>query len=161
MKAPIYTGVLMIATAIGLGACSQETAEPVDAEAPAGIAGLEIADGRLVLPPVKGNPAAVYFNVTYSGDRNLAIRRADVAGAGSSEMHDTVEMDGKMTMQPSLPVVLNSGDTVEFAPGGKHIMAMDVSEDLTAGGTTEVTLTVAGGDKHSFDVPIRAAGEER
>ena len=56
---------------------------------------------------------------------------------------------------------LKKGDKVEFKPGDLHVMAMGVSPDLQPGGTTEVTLTVSGGNKHTFDAEIRAAGEER
>ena len=40
-------------------------------------------------------------------------------------------------------------------------MAMNVSPDLEPGDTTEVTLTVSGGDKFSFPAEVRAAGEDR
>ncbi len=38
-------------------------------------------------------------------------------------------------------------------------MAMDLADTLAAGGTTEVTLTFANGDKVSFDAEIVAAGD--
>jgi copper(I)-binding protein len=38
-------------------------------------------------------------------------------------------------------------------------MAMDLSDDLKAGATTEVTLTFADGDKVSFPAEVRAPGE--
>ena len=60
-----------------------------------------------------------------------------------------------------LGLELQPGDEVSFEPGGKHVMAFEVSPELQPGGTTEVTLTIAGGDKHSFEVPVMAAGEER
>ena len=41
-----------------------------------------------------------------------------------------------------------------------HVMAMELDDTLAAGGETEVTLTFVGGDKVSFPVEIRAAGDD-
>jgi len=115
----------------------------------------------MVLAPVSGNPAAVYFDVDYSGDRLIAISAADVAGAESTMIHEYASdtFDNKMIDAP--PQALRKGNTVSFEPGGLHVMAMGVSPDLKPGGTTEITLTVSGGDKHSFEAEILAAGDER
>ena len=147
------------ASTLMLAACSQEAAEPVDESG--GIAGLEITNARMALPAVAGNPAAIYMDISYEGDRNLAIRSADVAGAARAELHDVMEFNGEMMMNEMPPLMLTSGDSVTFEPGGKHVMAFELDPGLTAGGSTEVTFTVAGGDKHSFDVAIQAAGDAR
>ena len=161
MKKTAFGAVALTISALTLAACSEEAAETPPAESIEGIAGLEITDARLMLPAVSGNPAAIYFNLSNSSDRNFAFRRADVAGAEKAELHEMYEYDRKMTMTPIIQLVVEPGESVTFEPGGKHVMAFDLAPDLTAGGTTEVTLTIAGGDKHSFDVPIKAAGEER
>jgi copper(I)-binding protein len=160
------TRALSIALAAGIAslsvtACSQGESEEVAAEEADGIAGLDITDGRLMLPAVAGNPAAIYFTIANSSEKNITLRRADVAGAAKAELHEMTEWDGKMTMSPVIQLVLEPGTSVDFEPGGRHVMVFDLAPDYTAGGSTEVTLTVAGGDKHSFDVPIKAAGEER
>ena len=130
-------------------------------EAPAGVAGLTVENARMVLAPVAGNPAAIYFDIAYEGDKSLVIRQVAVEGAGSAMMHDYGEYDFKVQMMEMPQQMLRGGDKVSFEPGGKHIMAMDPSADLAPGGTTNVTLTLVGGDTHSFPVEIRAAGEDR
>ncbi|MFV0645285.1 MAG: copper chaperone PCu(A)C [Sphingomonadaceae bacterium] len=161
MKKTLFVSLALGIASLALSACGDTTSQDATAEAPDGVPGLAVTDARMILAPVAGNPAAVYFDLTYSGDKNIALRAADVAGAKSAPMHDYAEWDGKMQMMDMLPVVLKNGDTLSFAPGGKHIMAMDVSPDLKPGDTTEVTLTFAGGDKFSFPAEIRAAGDER
>jgi hypothetical protein len=47
---------------------------------------------------------------------------------------------------------------VQFAPGGKHVMAFDLSDKLAAGGTAELTITFADGDKISAPLAVEAAG---
>ncbi|WP_454599361.1 copper chaperone PCu(A)C [Qipengyuania sp. SM2507] len=161
MMKPVYAALLLAGTGLTLAACSDGAGTPVEDAAPDGIAGLEITNARMMLPPVEGNPAALYFDIAYDGERNLAIRNADVAGADRAELHDMMEYDFEMTMGEMPPLMMRPGDRVSFEPGGKHVMAFDLSPELAAGGTTEITLIAAGGDKHSFEVPIQAAGDER
>lgn len=148
-----------VALSLTLAACSQsdEAAKGAD-ENPTG---LIVTNARMMLPPVAGNPAAVYFDLKNEGTRAVAVRRADVEGAKSSSMHDMMEYDRKMTMADMGPTTIRKGETLKFEPGGKHVMAHDLSPELKAGGKTEMTLTIAGGDKVSVEVPILAAGAER
>lgn len=155
-------GASLAAAALALNACSDEPDKAAPATATPGVVdGVAITNARLVLNAVKANPAAVYFDLAYTGDKGLSIRKADVAGAGMSMMHDYVEYDYKMQMTDALPVALTKGTTVSFKPGGLHVMAMEPSPDWAPGGKVKVTLTMSGGATHSFDAEIMAAGSER
>jgi len=162
MKSPLLTALLLAAGAAFIGACGENSSEPVEAQAPEGAPGLTAENARMILPAVAGNPGVVYFDLANSSDRNYAVRRADIEGAGRTEMHGTMEMaGGEMAMSETGQQTVMAGETFAFEPGGYHLMAFDISPELSAGGTTEVTLTVAGGDKFSFEVPIQNAGDER
>lgn len=143
-----------------LAACGEETA-PVEAAPEGVIDGVTIENARMVLAPVEGNPAAVYFDFSYDGDRAFSLGRVSVEGTESAVMHQFGEYDFKTQMMEALPIPVTKGTKVEFKPGDYHVMAMGVSPDLQPGGTTEVTLTVSGGKQHKFTAEIRAAGEER
>lgn len=122
---------------------------------------MTIENGRVVLAPVSGNPAAVYFDLAYEGDRALSLYDAEVAGAGDATLHQFGEYNFKVQMMEALPIALTKGTKVEFKPGDYHVMAMEVSPELEAGGTTEVTLKLSGGGTHVFEADVRAAGDER
>lgn len=158
MKQPIFA-IALLGAALSLAACGSEP-EPA-AEEEAGVPGLEVSNARLVLGPVEGNPAAVYFDLAYDGDRGLSLRRADVDGAQSAMLHQYAESGGEMQMMEAVPIPLTNGTRVAFEPGGLHVMAMNPSPELQPGGTTDVTLTVSGGGTVTFPAEIRAAGEER
>lgn len=145
--------------ALGLSACGGGASE--EAAVPDAAPGLSVTNARLVLPAVAGSPAAMYLDLAYDGDRTPAVNRIVVDGAESAVMHEMGEWDGKMEMMEMLPIIMKKGDTVKFEPGAKHIMVMGVSPELKAGGTTEATFVIAGGDKLSFPVKIQAAGEDR
>jgi len=159
MKRSLIAAAL-VGTALGLTACGESPEQPA-VEQSVGIPGMKISNARMVLAPVPGNPAAVYFDLAYEGDRSLALNRAEVKGAKGAMFHDYGEYDFKVQMMEMLPVPLTKGTTIEFKPGGKHLMAMDVSPDLKPGGATEATVIVSGGGKQTFPVEIRAAGDER
>jgi periplasmic copper chaperone A len=145
-----------------VSACSGEPeATGTAASTPGMVDGLNVTNARLVLNAVKANPAAVYFDLSYTGDKGLTVRKADVEGAGMTMMHDYGEYDYKVQMMEALPVALKKGTEVSFKPGGLHLMAMEPSADWAPGGTVKVTLTMSGGTTHSFDAAIRGAGDER
>ena len=154
-----FLALALAGATLSLSACGDSPSEaPVEE---AGIAGMTVSNPRMVLAPVAGNPAAVYFDLAYEGDRSLALNRAEVKGAKSAMFHDYGEYDFKVQMMEMLPLPLKKGDKVSFEPGGKHIMAIEPDETLQPGGTAEVTLIVSGGKSQTFEAPIRAAGEER
>ena len=159
MKAKLFAAAILGAT-LALSACGESPEQPA-AEQTTGIPGMKISNARMVLAPVPGNPAAIYFDLAYDGDRGLALNRAEVKGAKSAMFHDYGEYDFKVQMMDMLPLPLKKGDKVEFKPGGKHLMAMEPDASLKPGGTTEATIVISGGKKQTFPVEIRAAGDER
>lgn len=159
MKTTFWAPLALTIAGLGLSACG-ETAEQAPA-AEEGIPGLTISNARMVLAPVEGNPAAVYFDLAYDGERSVALNRGTVEGATSATFHDYGEYDFQVQMMDMLPLPLKKGDKVSFEPGGKHLMAMGVSPELEPGGTTEVTITVSGGKSQTFPAGIKAAGDER
>lgn len=62
--------------------------------------------------------------------------------AGRTELHTMTMDDGVMKMRP-LPegIELPAGATVELAPGGMHVMFMDLAGPIVEGDSVPVTLT--------------------
>lgn len=152
MKKRFWAAAAVGLAVAGLAACG-ETSAPTEA-APESPAGISVSNARLMLPAVSGNPGALYFEVKNDGEKNRMIRLVEIAGAGSAMMHSA-----EMFELPQVPVP--AGETASFAPGEKHVMAMDLADTVTAGSTAEVTLTFVGGDKLSFPAEVRAAGDKR
>lgn len=147
---------------LGLPACNQiESETPAGKTTPVLVKGLTISDARLVLAPVAGNPAAVYFDLSYAGDADVTLSAVTVEGAGMTMIHQTAEKDGTMSMMAAEPITLTTGTPITFAPGGLHVMAMQPSEAWKPGESVKVTLTLSDGTTQSFDADIRAAGEDR
>ena len=159
MKRSMWSAAALALAAAGPVACGEapveETANP---EAPEGVT---VNNARLMLPPVPGNPGAVYFDIVNGGQKDRMIAAVSVAGAGSAVMHQMTTANGQTSMDEILQINVPAGETLSFAPGGLHVMAMNLANTVAAGGESEVTLTFAGGDKISFPAEVRAAGDER
>lgn len=159
MKRGLLSAATLALATIALAACGEDPA-PVEG-APEAPEGISVSNARLMLPAVSGNPGAVYFDIENASEKDVMIRAAAVEGAGSTVLHQM----GTWNLQPSMDeiftVPLKAGETVNFEPGGLHVMANDLADTITAGGETEVTVTFVGGDKISFPAEVRAAGDER
>jgi len=144
---------LALAAAAALPVACSEAPEQAET-APEGPEGIAVENARLMLPAVKGNPGALYFEVRNDSEKNMVIRAVSVSGAGKAEMHT-----GDMQMITQLTVPPKS--TTAFEPGGEHVMLMDLAETVVPGGAAEATATFVGGDKISFPTEVRAAGDDR
>ena len=143
----------------GLASCGEQPEQADDA--PGTPEGISVTNARLMLPAVKGNPGAVYFNISNDSTSNRMIRAVSVTGAGSAVLHQM----GTWNLQPSMDEILQidvpANGELKFEPGGLHVMANDLADTVAAGGTADVTLTFVGGDKITFPAEVRAAGDER
>ncbi|MEY4720536.1 MAG: hypothetical protein RIQ46_261 [Pseudomonadota bacterium] len=141
--------------ALPLAACQQAKEEAPAAEpAVEAQTGMVVVNGRLVLPAVKGNPAAAYFDLANKGTAADTLAGVFIEGAETAEMHETTP-DG---MGPVDKLEVAPGQSVSFAPGGKHVMAFKLADTVQAGGTVEMTLTFADGDKISAPLKVEPAG---
>ncbi len=142
---------------LALSACGkQEAPQPQATEtaAPEAKPGLAAAEARLVLPAVSGNPGAAYFMLDNRTAKAVRIAAVAIDGAAKVEMHQT--KGGSMSGVDAAEVA--AGTSIAFAPGKLHVMAFTLDPKLKAGGTTEMTLTFADGDKLSVPLQIEAAG---
>ena len=153
---------LLACVALLPAACKQQETAPDAADAaavsPDAPDGVRVTNARLVLPPVAGNPGAVYFDIANGSDSQLAIASAAVTGAGMAMLHATSTQDSTAAMAHVEEVPFPARETVSFAPGGLHVMVHDLGPDIVAGNTAEVTVTFINGDKVSFPAVVEQIG---
>jgi copper(I)-binding protein len=81
---------------------------------------------------------------------------ADSADAGMAMLHQAVRSaPGSMVMRDVESIALPAGRPVALAPGGSHIMLMDLKHALKPGDTLHLTLHFARGGDQAIDVPVR------
>jgi copper(I)-binding protein len=74
-----------------------------------------------------------------------------------AEIHEMKQDGGVMRMRAVDKVALPAGKSVEFKPGGYHVMLMDVTGPLKEGDTVPLTLTFEdkAGKKETLEVKAR------
>ena len=136
---------------LGLVACGEAPKVPVEGDAteaaPEAPPGISVSDARVQLPAVSGRPGVAYFTVSQASGPPRSIAAVAVEMAGRTEMHETIKVGEAMTMRPVVAIPLESGKSVEFVPGGKHIMLFDLDPKLRFQDSVELTVTFDGGDK--------------
>lgn len=153
----IVLSTVLGAAVFGLGACSQEkAADPAATQAaPDAKPGISVTGATVVMPAVSGNPAAAYFTLANTDTKGVTLAAVAIDGAGKTEMHQTT--GGSMSPVDTVDVAPRA--SVSFAPGGLHVMAFDLDPKLAPGGTAELTLIFADGDKISTEAKIVARAD--
>ena len=155
MKSRVWSAVALAIIVVGPAGCSEAPEQAAESAAPEGIS---VTNARLMLPAVKGNPGAVYFDIANTGSESRVIRAASVAGAQSTMLHATAE-GGEM--QEAAQIMVPAGGSAKLEPGNDHLMAMGLADTVVAGGKADVTITFVGGIKTTFAADVHAAGDER
>ena len=117
-----------------------------------------------VRAPAPGQKVAGAFMELVSRT-DLALTAVASPAAASAELHSTSVEEGVMRMRPVARIELPRGKPVKLAPGGLHIMLIDVKQPLKPGDKVPLTLTVERADLSSRSVftvqaEVRAAAAE-
>ena len=120
--------------------------------------------GWIRLAAVSGRPAATYFTM-HGGQQDDALLSVSTPIANKVELHESMKTGGDdgapmmMTMKAIRQVAVPAGETVKFAPGGRHAMLFDVSPKIQAGDTAPLTLHFASGTNVQVSAKVIAAGD--
>jgi periplasmic copper chaperone A len=122
--------------------------------APATAGTLAVSGGWLRALPAD-LPAGGYFTLHNGGGKAVTLTGATSAGCGMIMLHKSEKIGGMdhMSMVESLDIA--PGATLEFKPGGYHLMCMQPA--LKAGTTVPVTLHFADGAEVKADFAVRGA----
>jgi hypothetical protein len=91
-------------------------------------------------------PMAGYFLITSHAASPLYLVGATSPAFGAVMLHRSVEQGGVSHMEHVDRVTLEPAGTVEFAPGGYHLMLMQRMQDMHAGQEVPVTLRFSDGE---------------
>ena len=81
--------------------------------------------------------------------------------AGRVEMHEMAMDNGVMKMRPlDKGLAIEPGKTVKFAPGGYHLMLMDIKQPLKQGDKVPVTLEFEKAGKVTVSLDVQGVGAQ-
>lgn len=101
------------------------------------------------------NNSAVYVTVSNHGSEPDTLVSASTDIATTVELHQTVEKDGKMVMQPRPQFDIPAGETLDMKPGSYHIMLLGLKQALKPGDAVNVTLTFQQAGKMSMEALVK------
>ncbi len=119
---------------------------------------VSVVEPVIKLPAAPGSPGVLYFTIQQDAGKPNTLAAVHVDGVGRAEMHESKTENGVTSMDSVSSVEFSQDKPAEFKPGGYHVMLFDVEKSLKPGTQTEVTFTLANGDKVSTFAQIEDAG---
>ena len=111
--------------------------------------------------PAGAKVAAGYMTITNKGSAADRLVGASTSAAGKVEVHEMAMKDGVATMRPLAGgLAIDPGKTVTLAPGGYHLMLMDLKAPLTQGEKLPLTLEFEKAGKVDVTLDVQAVGAQ-
>ena len=143
-----------LAALLLLSACDPRSSPPPPAEPK-----VSITDAWVRLPAVRGRPGSGYFTAT-STTIPEAITGVTSPAPGRVEMHESMAMAGGMTsMRAMESAPFTTGETLRFAPGGKHLMLFSLDPTVNPGDTLALAFRFAEAPPLTVRAKVIGAGD--
>ncbi|MFO1028745.1 MAG: copper chaperone PCu(A)C [Acetobacteraceae bacterium] len=102
-------------------------------------------------------PSAAYFVITDHGAADRLVSLSTPV-AGRTELHESLHENGIMKMRAVPGLALEPGKPVTLAPGGYHVMLMELKQPLKAGDSFPLTLTFEKAPPQTVEVKVGTMG---
>lgn len=139
-----YFFLTLLAGAFLLSACNAAT-------------GIQVSNAWARTASKDGN-GAVYFLLQNHSAAADELLGASSDSAVSVEIHESRMEGDVMKMQQLMSVPLAGKASIEFAPGGYHVMLIGLKQDLEIGGQIELTLHFKDHQDITVSVPVQETG---
>ena len=124
--------------------------------------GVKIEQAWSRATPGGAKVAAGYMTITNTGSAPDKLIGGSSPIAGKIEIHEMAMKDNVMTMRPiagGLPI--EPGKSVKLAPGGYHVMFMDLKSPLKQGGKFKATLEFEKAGKIEVPFDVQGVGAQQ
>jgi periplasmic copper chaperone A len=100
-----------------------------------------------------------FLTIENKGSSPDKLIGASADGAGKIEVHEMATTEGVMKMRPvEGGLAIEPGKTVKLAPGGYHLMMMDLKSPLKQGDKLPITLQFEKAGKVAVTLDIQGVG---
>ena len=106
----------------------------------------------------KSRPSAAYLTITNHRPEAVSLKSVSSPVADKTEIHKMENSDGVMRMKPVNDLTIAAGETVKLAPGGLHVMLMQLEETLEEGDRFELRLSFQDVETITLNVPVLGPG---
>lgn len=120
-------------------------------------------DGWLRATPPGARNAAAFMTLSNRSTTELILTGVQCHStlAARCELHEHLQVDGRMRMQKvTAPLTIPAGGSLRFAPGGYHVMLLDIAQPLIPGTRAELVFTFADQSTYHAQLPVKPVSEE-
>lgn len=133
--------MIMLAGLVLLSACSAST-------------GIEVSKAWM-RPAAQGGNGAAYFLIQNRSDGADELTGATSDVAQTLELHESKMEGDVMQMHHAMSVPIEGNTSLEFAPGGWHVMLIGLNRDLNVGDEIQITLKFRDHEDITVTVPVQ------
>lgn len=152
-KRSLFGGALALAVALGTAALAQDQGAVVKA------GDLVISQAWTRATPGGAKVGGGYLTIENKGTVTDRLVGGSSAASGKFEVHQMSMSDGVMKMHPvEGGLAIGPGKTVKLAPGGYHLMLIDLKQPFKQGETVPVTLQFEKAGKVDISMNVQGIG---
>jgi hypothetical protein len=122
------------------------------------VGALTISKSWMRVPPKGATVAGGYLVITNKGSAPDRLIGGASPIAGAIEIHEMKMEGGVMKMRALEALEIKPGETVEFKPGGHHVMFMGLKQHPAAGGSVRLELKFETAGTVGVDLEVRGLG---
>lgn len=115
---------------------------------------LEIREAYVREMPPGQSTSAAFMNLVNTSNRPIALVAATSDGAGQAEIHRHRNQNGMMQMERVTRVEIPAHGQLLFAPGGYHLMLINLKRSFRAGDKINITLLDEEGKFYTAALPV-------
>ena len=155
-------GALAASLSLGLTSCGDEpetTPNTSDTEAEESAETTQAQSLQISDPWMKAAESgmtAAFGDLKNLGEEDITLSEVTTDVSAMVELHETVSKDGEMVMQRKEGgFTIAPGESHVLAPGGDHIMIMELSRPLEVGEEVPITLTMSDGSSLDITATVK------
>ena len=101
-----------------------------------------------------GESSAVYMRIRNLGTSEIALVAASSPAAMDISFHQTMVENDMARMESLAQLRIAAGESIELAPGGRHIMLGGLTGELAPGSHFQLQLRGENGKLYELDIPV-------
>lgn len=102
------------------------------------------------------NISAAFGTLSNTSEQPIALQKATIINStATAELHQSIKEKGVVKMLPVDSITIPAKQSVELAPGGLHIMLINLPKPLEAGKTIALELAFDNGTTLKIEAPIK------
>jgi copper(I)-binding protein len=124
---------------------------------------INVTDGWVRETPPSVRNAAAFFTLNNTGNiaRTITDIQCQTTIAARCEVHEHIHNNGVMRMQKVLsPLSIPANGKLLFAPGGYHVMLLELTKPLLAGTTVELVFVFDDQSTYKAQLPVKPVSQE-